>query len=145
MSTDHVTLPDGYKPSKDEAYMNKSQLEYFRQKLEKWKKDLLDGCTITRQHLQSEEHAEPDPADRATTEQNRTLELRTHDRERKLIAKIDAALSRISEGTYGYCEHSGDPIGIKRLEARPTAVLCILEQERHEKKEKTVRDERVDV
>lgn len=145
MSIQHVTLPDGYKPSKDEAYMNKYQLEYFRQKLEKWKKSLLEGCDITRQNLQSEEHAEPDPSDRATTEQNRAFELRTHDRERNLLGKIDAALSRISEGTYGYCSYSGDPIGIKRLEARPTAVLCILEQERHERKEKTVRDERVDV
>ncbi len=139
-----ATAPKNYKPSKDESYMNKNQLDYFRQKLEGWKKDLLSESETTIQHLQEEEHAEPDPADRATTEQNRSLELRTRDRGRKLVSKIDEALGRILDNTYGYCEKTGDPIGINRLEARPTAVLCIEEQERHERKEKTLRDERLD-
>lgn len=144
MTDSHVTLAPDYKPKLSEPYMNPKHIEYFRLRLLRWKEQLLSESELTLQHLQDEEHNEPDPADRATTESNRALELRTRDRERKLIAKIDDALARIEEGTYGYCEETGEPIGLARLEARPIATLCIEAQERHERKEKTIRDERTD-
>ncbi|HMM13725.1 MAG: RNA polymerase-binding protein DksA [Parvibaculum sp.] len=136
-----VRLPKGYTPSEDEPFMNKRQREYFRRKLEKWKEDILHENRETLQHLQEETVQHPDLADRASTETERSLELRTRDRQRKLIAKIDAALRRIEEGTYGYCEETGEPISLKRLDARPIATLSIEAQERHERREKVYRDD----
>lgn len=136
-----VRLPKGYTPSEDEPFMNKRQHEYFRRKLEKWKDDILHGNRETLQHLQEETVQHPDLADRASTETERSLELRTRDRQRKLISKIDSALRRIEEGTYGYCEETGEPIGLKRLDARPIATLSIEAQERHERREKVYRDD----
>jgi DnaK suppressor protein len=136
-----VRLPKGYTPSEDEPFMNKRQREYFRRKLEKWKDDILHENRETLQHLQEETVQHPDLADRASTETERSLELRTRDRQRKLIAKIDAALRRIEEGTYGYCEETGEPISLKRLDARPIATLSIEAQERHERREKVYRDD----
>ncbi len=136
-----VRLPKGYAPSEDEPFMNKRQREYFRRKLEKWKDDILHENRETLQHLQEETVQHPDIADRASTETERSLELRTRDRQRKLIAKIDAALRRIEEGTYGYCEETGEPISLKRLDARPIATLSIEAQERHERREKVYRDD----
>ena len=136
-----VTLSPDYKPSAHEEYMGPLQLEYFRRKLVDWKNELLGESEETLQQLQEEDHNEPDIADRATTETNRALELRTRDRARKLILKIDAALSRIEDGSYGYCEKTGEPIGLARLEARPIATLTLEAQERHERLEKTYRDE----
>ena len=136
-----VTVPLDYRPSGDEPFMNSSQLEYFRQKLLKWREELLADSTQTLLHLQEETSQEPDFADRASIETGRALELRTRDRERKLISKIDAALKRIEDGTYGYCEETGDPISLSRLEARPIATLGIDAQERHERREKVYRDE----
>lgn len=134
-------LPPDYRPSEREPFMNPVQREYFRQKLLVWRGDLLQESTETLQHLQNESLAEPDIADRASLETDRSLELRTRDRERKLIAKIDEALRRIDDGTYGYCEETSEPIGIRRLEARPIATLSIEAQERHERMERTHRDE----
>jgi DnaK suppressor protein len=136
-----VRLPKGYAPSEDEPFMNKRQREYFRRKLEKWKEDILHENRETLQHLQEETVQHPDLADRASTETERSLELRTRDRQRKLISKIDAALRRIEEGTYGYCEETGEPISLKRLDARPIATLSIEAQERHERREKVYRDD----
>ncbi|HEX7777215.1 MAG TPA: RNA polymerase-binding protein DksA [Parvibaculum sp.] len=136
-----VRLPKGYAPSEDEPFMNKRQREYFRRKLEKWKEDILLENRETLQHLQEETVQHPDLADRASTETERSLELRTRDRQRKLISKIDAALRRIEEGTYGYCEETGEPISLKRLDARPIATLSIEAQERHERREKVYRDD----
>jgi DnaK suppressor protein len=136
-----VRLPKGYTPSEDEPFMNKRQREYFRRKLEKWKEDILHENRETLQHLQEETVQHPDLADRASTETERSLELRTRDRQRKLISKIDAALRRIEEGTYGYCEETGEPISLKRLDARPIATLSIEAQERHERREKVYRDD----
>ncbi|MEB3702889.1 RNA polymerase-binding transcription factor DksA [Candidatus Bealeia paramacronuclearis] len=130
-----------YRPSEDEDYMNDLQLEYFRQKLLKWRDELSEESLKTLHHLQEEPHNEPDINDRATTETDRALELRTRDRERKLIIKIDDALERIRNGSYGYCEETGIPIGIPRLEARPIATLCLEAQERHERMERVHRDE----
>ena len=130
-----------YTPSEDEEYMNERQLEYFRQKLIDWKQDILDGSKSTIETMQTETEQQADFVDRASSEADRALELRTHDRQRKLISKIDAALRRIQEGEYGYCEHTGEPIGVRRLEARPTATLCLEAQEKHERKERTVRDD----
>ncbi len=121
--------------------MNRKQLEYFRQKLHRWRADLLDESNNTLMHLQQESGPSPDFADRASTETDRSIELRTRDRERKLINKIDAALMRVEDGTYGYCEETGDPISLRRLEARPIATLGIDAQERHERREKVYRDE----
>lgn len=135
------TLPPDYVPNNKEEYMNPIQLEYFKQKLIKWRSELLHESEETLHHLQEEDHNEPDLTDRATTETNRALELRTRDRARKLISKIDAALDRIETGAYGYCEETGDPIGLPRLEARPIATFTIEAQERHERLEKTHRDE----
>lgn len=134
-------LPEGYTPSESEEYMNDLQLEYFRRKLEAWKKSILEDFQETIQHLQDETTNEPDMADRASTETDRSLELRTRDRERKLIKKIDEAIARIYDGEYGYCEETGDPIGLARLEARPNATLSLEAQERHERDEKIYRDE----
>ena len=122
-----------YTPSEDEEYMNERQLEYFRQKLIDWKQDILDGSKSTIETMQTETEQQADFVDRASSEADRALELRTRDRQRKLISKIDAALRRIQEGEYGYCEHTGEPIGVRRLEARPTATLCLEAQEKHER------------
>ena len=130
-----------YRPSEDETFMNLQQLEYFRRKLLAWKDEILKESRETVVHLQSETENHPDLADRATSDTDRALELRTRDRQRKLISKIDAALSRIEDGTYGYCEETGEPIGLRRLEARPIATLSIEAQERHERREKVYRDD----
>ncbi|WP_026988823.1 RNA polymerase-binding protein DksA [Fodinicurvata fenggangensis] len=136
-----VTLPPDYRPSEDESFMNPQMREYFRQKLLQWKTELLKESGETINHMQSESLAEPDVADRASLESDRSLELRTRDRERKLITKIDAALQRIEDGSYGYCEDTGEPIAIRRLEARPIATLSLEAQERHERLERTQRDD----
>jgi DnaK suppressor protein len=130
-----------YRPSEDEAFMNDRQLEYFRQKLLNWKEDILRESRETLNHLQCETENHPDLADRASSETDRALELRTRDRQRKLIAKIDEALRRIEEGVYGYCEETGEPIGLARLDARPIATLSLEAQERHERRERVHRDE----
>jgi len=134
-------LPPDYRPSEKEPFMNPMQLEYFRQKLLGWRAELLQESTETLQHLQEESLAEPDMADRASLETDRSLELRTRDRERKLIAKIDDALRRIEDGSYGFCEETNEPISLRRLEARPIATLSIEAQERHERMERTHRDD----
>lgn len=131
-----IELPEGYKPSDKEEYMNPMHLEYFRRKLESWKDELFDNSRETLDHLKEENWNEPDPNDRATTETDTGIELRTRDRYRKLIDKINEALKRIEIGEYGYCEDTGEEIGLKRLEARPNATLCIEAQERHENYEK---------
>jgi len=135
------TLPPDYRPSEGEQFMNPLQLEYFRQKLLRWRAELLAESTETLQHLKEESLAEPDLTDRASLETERAIELRTRDRERKLISKIDAALLRIEDGSYGYCEETDEPIGIRRLEARPIATLSLEAQERHERMERTHRDD----
>lgn len=132
---------DDYRPSADEPFMNPRQVEYFRQKLLRWKDDILREAAGTLQHLQSESLREPDVTDRASSETDWSIELRTRDRQRKLIAKIDAALRRIDEGEYGYCEVTGEPISLARLEARPIATMTVEAQERHERQEKVSRDE----
>ena len=125
-----------YRPTQKEKFMNAKMKEYFRLKLEKWKSELLKESSQTLSNLQTENEAKPDMTDRASEEIDRTFELRTRDRERKLINKIDAALRRIGDGSYGYCEETGEPIGLKRLEARPVATLSLEAQEMHEKAEK---------
>ena len=134
-------LPKNYRPSEDETFMSGRQKEYFRRKLLEWRGELLQESSQTLQHLQEDTDQEIDPADRASTETDRALELRTRDRERKLISKIDAALQRIEDGTYGYCEETGEPISLRRLDARPIATLSIEAQERHERREKVYRDD----
>ena len=138
-----VTIPAKYDPQKDKkGYMNPIMLEYFRQKLIEWRSELLRESSETIQHtLQETELQKPDLADRASAETDHALELRTRDRERKLISKINEALMRIDDGEYGYCEETGEPIGVARLEARPVATLSLEAQERHERKEKTHREE----
>ena len=136
-----VTLPDGYRPSPDEEFMNPLQLEYFRQRLLDWKKQILAEAEGTLAVLQSEPLREPDMNDRASSETDWSIELRTRDRQRKLISKIEAALRRIDEGEYGYCEVTGEPISLARLEARPIATMTVEAQERHERQEKVSRDE----
>ena len=136
-----ITLPQNYRPSEREAFMNPMQQEYFRQKLLKWKDELIEESNQTLQNMQEESLAQPDLADRATAETDRSLELRTRDRFRKLISKIDQAVKSIEEGTYGYCEETGEPISLKHLEARPIATLSGEAQERHERMERTRRDE----
>ena len=131
-------LPKNYKPTQKEKFMNAKMKEYFRQKLVSWKKDLLKESSQTLNNLQNEIEAKPDITDRASEEIDRSFELRTRDRERKLINKIDAALQRIEDGSYGYCDETGDPISIKRLEARPVATLSLEAQEMHEKAEKRI-------
>jgi DnaK suppressor protein len=130
-----------YRPSESESFMNDRQKEYFRQKLLRWKDEILRESRETIENLQKENENHPDFADRASNETDRSIELRARDRQRKLIAKIDAALQRIDDNTYGYCEETGEPISLKRLEARPIATLSIDAQERHERKEKVYRDE----
>lgn len=135
------TLPEDYRPSEDEEFMGPLQVEYFRQKLLRWRAELLADSAETLRNLQEESLLKPDLTDRASLETERSIELRTRDRERKLISKIDAALARLDSGTYGYCEETDEPIGIRRLEARPIATLSIEAQERHERMERTHRDD----
>lgn len=135
-----ATEPE-YRPSEDEAFMNERQLEYFRRKLLAWKDEILRESRETLVHLQAETENHPDLADRATSETDRALELRTRDRQRKLISKIDEALRRIDDGSYGYCEETGEPIGLARLDARPIATLSLEAQERHERRERVHRDD----
>jgi DnaK suppressor protein len=130
-----------YRPTDREPFMNDRQREYFRLKLMLWRDDILKEAKDTLQHLQDDNQNHPDLADRASSETDRAIELRARDRQRKLIAKIDAALQRIDEGTYGYCEETGEPISLKRLEARPIATLSIEAQERHERRERVYREE----
>jgi DnaK suppressor protein len=130
-----------YRPTDKEPFMNDRQKEYFRLKLLAWKDEILKESKLTLQALQEENVNHPDLADRASSETDRAIELRARDRQRKLIAKIDAALQRIEDNTYGYCEETGEPISLKRLEARPIATLSVEAQERHEKREKVYRDE----
>jgi DnaK suppressor protein len=136
-----LTLPPDYRPSEEEEFMGPLQVEYFRQKLLRWRSELLADSSETLRHLQEESLLKPDLTDRASLETERAIELRTRDRERKLISKIDAALSRLDAGTYGYCEETEEPIGIRRLEARPIATLSIEAQERHERMERVHRDD----
>ncbi len=133
-------LDTDYKPADDEPFMNDRQLEYFRAKLQAWKDDILRGSRDTIEQMQEGTRNIPDVADRASEETDRALELRTRDRERKVVAKIDAALRRIEEGTFGYCDDTGNPISLKRLDARPIATLSLEAQERHERQEKVHRD-----
>jgi DnaK suppressor protein len=130
-----------YVPSEEEEFMNANQKAYFRSKLIAWRNDILREARETLDHLAEESANHPDLADRASSETDRAIELRARDRQRKLISKIDSALQRIEEGTYGYCEETGEPIGLKRLDARPIATLSIEAQERHERREKVYRDE----
>ena len=136
-----VTLPPNYKPSPKEEYMNDMQLEYFKQKLLTWRDELMKGSEATLNGLKENNAPEADENDRASNETDQFMELRTRDRMRKLIKKINQALDRIENGTYGYCEETGEPIGLARLEARPVTTLCIEAQERHERKEKTFAEE----
>ena len=133
--------PITYRPSDKEPFMNERQREYFRIKLMEWRDDILKEAKETLQHLQDESQNHPDLADRASSETDRAIELRARDRQRKLISKIDAALARIEDGTYGFCEETGEPISIKRLEARPIATLSVEAQERHERRERVYREE----
>ena|SRR3990167_1466244 len=136
-----MSLPLNYKPTETEPYMSPQQIEYFREKLLKWREDLQRETVETLHHMQEKPVNEPDINDRASTETDRSFELRTRDRERKLILKINQALERIEKGTYGYCEETGVPIGVARLEARPIATLCLEAQELHERLEKTYRED----
>jgi len=130
-----------YRPSDKEPFMNERQREYFREKLLLWKDEIQKETKETLQHLQDENQNHPDLADRASSETDRAIELRARDRQRKLIAKIDAALQRLEDGTYGYCEETGEPIALRRLEARPIATLSIEAQERHERRERVYRED----
>ena len=134
-------LPKNYRPSEKEPFMNAKQREYFRQRLLRWRGELLRETSQTLQSLQEDSLQAPDIADRASAETDRAVELRTRDRERKLVQKIDEALNRIDDGEYGYCEETGEPIGLRRLEARPIATLSLEAQERHERMERVYRDE----
>ena len=136
-----VFLPEHYRPAEDEPFMNERQLEYFRRKLVDWRNDLLEDSRDTIEGLQDGTRAIPDVADRASEETDRALELRTRDRQRKLVTKIDAALRRIDNGEYGYCEVTGEPISLKRLDARPIETMTLEAQERHERREKVHRDD----
>jgi DnaK suppressor protein len=135
-----IQVPAGYRPSDSEPFMNERQREYYRRKLIVWKEEILRESRGTIQNLQAETTPHADLADRASTEAERQLELRTRDRQRKLIAKIDAALRRLEDGSYGFCEETGEPISLKRLDARPIATLSIEAQERHEQRERVYRD-----
>lgn len=139
--TSSIVLPPDYRPSEDEPFMNELQRMYFRQKLLSWKEEIMRQTkeTLAGLHEESIQHA--DLADRATSETDRALELRARDRQRKLVAKIDAALARIEDGSYGYCEETGEPIGLKRLDARPIATLSVEAQERHERRERVYRED----
>lgn len=136
-----VFLPDDYRPAESEPFMNELQTEYFRRKLQDWKAELLDESKHTIEGLQDGTRNIPDIADRASEETDRALELRTRDRARKLVSKIDAAIRRIEEGEYGYCLETGEPISLKRLDARPIATMSLEAQERHERREKVHRDD----
>ena len=136
-----VFLSDDYRPAEDEPFMNDRQVEYFRRKLLTWKNEILAGSKDTIEGLQDNTRNIPDVADRASEETDRALELRTRDRQRKLVSKIDAALRRIDEGEYGYCSVTGEPISLKRLDARPIATMSLEAQERHERREKVHRDD----
>ena len=143
---DKIKLPEVYTPSENEEYMNPKHLQYFKEKLENWRKELIDESNKTLYNLKTENHKLPDENDQASEETERAFELRTRDRYRKLLDKIDEALGRIEQGEYGYCEDTGEEIGLKRLQARPVATLCIEAQERHENYENTHMDEdRVDI
>ncbi|MAB87463.1 RNA polymerase-binding protein DksA [uncultured Planktomarina sp.] len=136
-----VIVPDNYRPADDEPFMNDTQLAYFRRKLLAWKSELMSDSKETIETLQDNTRAIPDISDRASEETDRALELRTRDRQRKLVSKIDAALRRIEEGEYGYCEETGDPISLRRLDARPIATMSLEAQERHERRERVHRDD----
>jgi DnaK suppressor protein len=136
-----VTLPKGYRPTENEEFMNEFQKEYFKNKLTRWRDQLQAEADGTLRHLTQENLQQPDMADRAALETDHSIELRTRDRERKLIAKINAALERLADGSYGYCEETDEPIGVNRLEARPIATLSLEAQERHERMERTHRDD----
>jgi DnaK suppressor protein len=136
-----IILGEGYRPTEDEPFMNERQRDYFRRKLIAWKDEILREASETIQTLQSENDNHPDLADRASSETDRSIELRARDRQRKLISKIDSALSRINDGSYGYCEETGEPISLRRLDARPIATLTVEAQERHERREKIYRDD----
>ena len=136
-----VSLPSNYRPTEKEKFMGVRQQQFFRQRLQGWRDEILRDAQGTMQNLQDDDGQAPDIADRATTESERSIELRTRDRQRKLVTKIDAALERIEDGSYGYCDDTGEPIGLKRLEARPIATLSIEAQERHERRERVYRDE----
>ncbi|MBB3973517.1 RNA polymerase-binding protein DksA [Hansschlegelia beijingensis] len=136
-----VELADDYRPSETEPFMNERQRRYFRDKLLNWREEILRESRETLEHLQDENQNHPDLVDRASSEADRAIELRARDRQRKLIAKIDAALARIEDGSYGYCEETGEPISLRRLDARPIATLSIEAQERHERREKVYRDD----
>jgi DnaK suppressor protein len=140
MAKDIIIGPD-YKPTEEEPFMNERQRLYFRQKLVRWKEDILKEAKDTIAALQAENENHPDIADRASSETDRAIELRARDRQRKLIAKIESAIARIDEGSYGYCEETGEPISLKRLEARPIATLSLEAQERHERNERVFRDD----
>ena len=134
-------ITEDYRPAEDEPFMNDRQLEYFRRKLLVWKQELLDQSAETIDNLQDSARSVPDLADRASEETDRALELRTRDRQRKLVSKIDSALRRIENGEFGYCEVTGEPISLKRLDARPIATMTLEAQERHERREKVHRDD----
>ena len=136
-----VVLEADYTPAENEPFMNARQKQYFRRKLQVWRASILDESRGTLEGLQESANSIPDLADRASAETDRALELRTRDRQRKLISKIDSALRRIEDGGYGYCEATGDPISLKRLDARPIATLSLAAQERHERREKVYRDD----
>ena len=136
-----IFLPEDYRPAEDEPFMNARQLEYFRRKMISWKNDLMEGSRETIEGLQDSARNVPDIADRASEETDRALELRTRDRQRKLVSKIDAALRRIENGEFGFCEVTGEPISLRRLDARPIATMTLEAQERHERREKVHREE----
>lgn len=136
-----LPLDKNYRPSEDEEFMNPRQLAYFKKKLEDWRDSLLQNSTEALNHLSEDKNVDIDLNDRASSETDRAIELRTHDRARKLLAKINNALQKIEDGSYGYCEVTGEPISLKRLEARPIATLSIEAQEQHEKKERVYRDD----
>ena len=136
-----VLISNDYHPSDDESFMNEKQVEYFRKKLLLWKGDLMSDSKDTIESLQDSTRAIPDISDRASEETDRALELRTRDRQRKLVAKIDSALRRIEEGEFGYCEETGEPISLRRLDARPIATMSLEAQERHERREKVHRED----
>jgi DnaK suppressor protein len=140
-ATADVALPEGYRPTADEPFMSEVQQAYFRRKLIDWKESILREAKEVLTQLKNDSLREPDIADRASSETDWSIELRTRDRQRKLISKIDAALRRIDDGEYGYCEVTGEPISLARLEARPIATMTIEAQERHERQEKVSRDE----
>ena len=137
----HISLSEDYRPAEGEPFMNERHLEYFRRKLENWKAELLEQSAETLEGLQDSGRNVPDLADRASEETDRSLELRTRDRQRKLVGKIDAALRRIASGEFGYCDKTGEPISLRRLDARPIATMTVAAQEKHERKERVHREE----